>query len=250
MKEEVLASTIGLLLTDGGISVWGKKQLEVFLTSNSQALRNLFEKNIKQLFPERKLKFQTINGKTVKKIRICDKEVGRKLLEFSPTFRTRRCDVFPTCPRLRGLPQRGVCRECKPINGFPPVKIPEFIKEGSIELKRTILRVAMSCDGGIEFHEIVQKRRRNLQRRLFLRCHNPNLLQEWEKIFNDCGFKVTKTKNEIRITGKDQLKKFRNEIGFIEGVKVMRSKNWRGIDKNQLLDLVINSFDTNSAPKA
>jgi hypothetical protein len=249
-KDKDLAMLIGLLLGDGGISVISKNRFEIFLTSNSRALRESFRKCLENIFPEKKLRFEEISNKTVKKIRICDKEIGEQLLSFSPTFRTRPCNTFPICPMLKGKPEKAVCRECRPINGFPPVKIPEFIANGSPELKRLIVKGVMSCDGGIEFHPIKNGIKVNFQRRLFLRCHNPFLLAQWRKIFEDLGFDTTITKNEIRISGKNQLEKFKKEIGFIEGVEVKRSKNWKGIDKNMLLDIVIKSFSTSSAPKA
>ena len=76
------------------------------------------------------------------------------------------------------------------------------------------------------------------------------MLAQWRKIFEDLGFDTTITKNEIRISEKNQLEKFKKNIGFIDGVEVKRSKNWKRIDKNMLLDIVIKSFSTSSAPKA
>ncbi|MBI3413492.1 MAG: hypothetical protein HY051_05440 [Candidatus Aenigmarchaeota archaeon] len=202
IKEEVLASVIGMLLTDGGISVISKNKLEVFLTSNSEALRESFKQNLQILFPNLNLKFQTVHGRTVKKIRVCSREVGVEFLKFSTTFRTRPCNTFPVCPKFRGVPERAVPHECNSLNGFPPATLPSFIINGTPAVKRVALRSAMTCDGGIEFHKIVHNGKEYLQRRLLLRCHNPNLLGQWERVFVACGFKITKTINEIRITGK------------------------------------------------
>lgn len=243
-KEVTLALIVGMLLTDGGISVVGNGGLEIFLSNNSESLKKFFADNLKKLFQDKKLNFKTTHGK----IKLYSKEIAEEFLKLSPTFRTRPCNVPPFCPKWTGHPEKAVPHECNSLNGFPPARIPEFVMNGSIEVKGVALKAAMSCDGGIEFHKIKQNNKEYLQRRLVFRCHNPNLLSQWKKLFLDCGFKVTETKNELRITGKEQFKKFRDEIGFIEGVKVEKSKNWKGMDKNELLDIVINSWLP--APKA
>jgi len=240
MRLEKLIPTITLLLTDGGISRISKNSLEIFLTTNSKELQEIFIKNLTENFG--KIKFTIVPNGTVTKIRVCNKKIGEILLGLSNSFRTRACNTFPVCPKLKGEMKKLPCKKCKPINGFPPTKIPEVIMDGNQLQKRLALKIAMSADGGVEFHLVKQNGKIRWQRRLFLRCHNPNLKQQWKKLFEDCGFTITETDNEIRISGKEQLEKFKNEIGFVKGVKVVKSKFWNGLTKNELLEKAIKSF--------
>ena len=237
--QKHLATLIGLLLTDGGVSKMSKNRFEIFLASNSEGLRNKFESSMQICFDVDR--FYTINGETVCKIRAIEEVAGLELLKLSPTFRTRPCDVYPTCPKKTGNAERAIPHKCNSLNGYPPTRVPDFIMEGSVEIKRESLKAAISADGGVEFHTL-SKGIKYLQRRLLLRCHNPNLIKQWRILFEDCGFEVTETKNEIRITGVKQFLKFRAEIGFLDNVKVERSKNWNGFEKNEILDKMIDSF--------
>jgi len=49
--------------------------------------------------------------------------------------------------------------------------------------------------------------------------------------------------NDLEIKVKENLEKFRDSIGFIEGTKITKkSKVWHGIEKNKLLALCIDSY--------
>lgn len=240
LMEQHLASLIGMLLTDGGVSKISKNRFEIFLASNSKGLRNEFELDMREHFGVDR--FYTIHGKTVCKIRAVEESAGLQLLRLSPTFRTRPCNVYPFCPKMLGKELKTIPHECNSLNGYPPTKVPNFIMEGPLKTKRTALRSAMSGDGGVEFHEIFVGHKKYLQRRLIFRCHNPNLKIQWKKLFEDCGFNITETKNEIRISGIEQLLKFQAEIGFLNDVKVERSKYWNGFEKNEVLNKMISSF--------
>jgi len=240
-NEKELATISALLLTDGGVSKISKNQWEIFVTSKSNEILKLFEKNIVKIFHKKTTRIINKNG--VIKSRVCDKKIGEILLKLSPSFRTRSCSKFPICPLMKGK-QNKPCKKCESQNGFPPVIIPDFILLGKDkEIRNLVIRVAMSTDGCIEFHENKLKNKQWFQRRLSFRCHNPNLLDQWSQLFRGLGFKIKKTEKEIRITGKDQLIKFRNEIGFLKNVEVQRSKNWKGFTKNNVLDRAIESFN-------
>ncbi len=249
MDKIPLVSVITLLLTDGGISRLSENSYEIFLTSNSKSIRELFKIEMNEIFGK-KLDFKEIKSSTVTKVRICDVSIAKYLLKFSRSYRTRKCETYPICPKLKGVPEKAACRECKPINGYPPAEIPSIIKNGPLSRKKIAVKIAMSTDGGIEFHKIKVREKSYWQRRLFLRCHNPNLRKDWDKLIKDCGYNTTKTFNEIRISGIDQFNKYRNEIGFIENVKIHGSKRWKNHTKNEVLNIMINTFSANPAPKA
>ena len=51
-------------------------------------------------------------------------------------------------------------------------------------------------------------------------------------------------KRQVVLFKKQDIIKFRKEIGFIRGVKVTKdSKNWEGFEKNLILDLAIKTFE-------
>lgn len=241
--ETQLVRLIALLLTDGGISKASKNLYEIYITNNSNIILNMFEACIEDLFG--KQKFYRYKFKTVKKVKITSKEIGIYLLKFSSSYRTRPCNTYPKCL------DKTLCRICRSINGYPPARIPKFILNGKIEIRQEFLKIAFSADGCIEFYENKNKKnnkksnKKSIQRRISLFCSNPYILKQFKTMIKKCGFNITFTKTEIRITGKKQLNKFKNEIGFLDGVVVSsKSKFWCGYDKNELLRIVLNSYWT------
>lgn len=239
-SEMTLAQLIGILLTDGGVSKASKNLYEIYITNNSETLLNLFKVCICELFGQQK--FYEYKSKTVRKVKFTSDRIAAFLFAFSSSYRTRRCDTYPRCSRVE---DRIPCSVCLPDEGYPPVKIPDFISNGTAEIKKKFLKVAFSAEGCVEFYEnkYKNKAKTGLQRRVSLSCYNPNLLKQYSDMLKSLGYKISITKTEIRITGKEQLAKFSNEIGFLNDVYVSsKSKYWNNFDKNELLRLVLSSY--------
>jgi hypothetical protein len=62
------------------------------------------------------------------------------------------------------------------------------------------------------------------------------------------GFQIQTYGSQIRIQEYEMFRKFRDEIGFFDGVKIGRdSKYWESITKNELLDKIMLTYDSSSS---
>lgn len=122
---------MGILLTDGGVSKASKNLYEIYITNNSETLLRLFKVCISEIFGQQK--FYEYKSKTVSKVKITSYKIANFLFDFSPSYRTRRCDTYPKCSRMK---DRISCKFCLPMACYPPVKIPDFIANGTTEIKR------------------------------------------------------------------------------------------------------------------
>lgn len=173
-NETTLAQLVGILLTDGGVSKISKNLYEIYITNNSETLLQLFKDCISKIFGQQK--FYEYKSKTVNKVKITSKEIADFLFNLSLSYRTRPCDTYPKCSRMKN---KISCKLCLPDNGYPPVKIPDFILNNNDELKREFLKVVFSAEGCVEFYEnkYRYKNKTGLQRRVSLSCYNPRLLK-------------------------------------------------------------------------
>ncbi|MFH1332475.1 MAG: hypothetical protein ABIH63_04300 [archaeon] len=161
-----------------------------------------------------------------KETSVFSKEVTKSLLEISPSYNT-----YPT----KGLKNY--------IAGPQPSL--RFLENEDMSLLVESVRIAMSCEGSIfpEFsRDIVYP---NLQ----FACSHPELLEEWQDLFQKVGIKsfILKSKmtwSGVKGLGIKELKSIKRFIeigGFIEGVEITgKSKYYKGIYKNDLLKTLFN----------
>lgn len=111
------------------------------------------------------------------------------------------------------------------------------------------LSAAFSCDGGVSLYPARRVGKRGgtqwLIRTVFLACMHPTLTQQYKKLLEHFYVKVREeSKNgKLKIEKEEDIRQFRDLIGFIPCVKVTNhSKFWRGREKNEVLNLLINSY--------
>jgi hypothetical protein len=84
-------------------------------------------------------------------------------------------------------------------------------------------------------------------RRIKLACKHPILKEQISELLKKVGLLHQVSKEELIIERKRDILKFAEEIKFVPGVKVTKnSKFWRGLEKNDVLNLVIKSFEINA----
>jgi len=240
-RTKELAELSGMLLTDGGVTcVSGKWR--VHFTTTSDILEGRFKELVIKVLNRHPSKASTHSG-TQQNASI--NKIINELHELSPTFRTKPCNHFPICPKLRGKHFQP-CSICNPIKinneMFPPAKIPEFIfndKHGAIDF----LRAAFTCDGSIILSVAKSKNGFRLDRKVVLSCEHPQLKEQHAQFLVQLGFKPKIRKDCIVLGGKENIVKFQKEIGFIDGVRIIRNGRWGGMEKSKLLKLCVKSFD-------
>ncbi len=243
-KKYNLLKNLAFLLTDGNISR-SNERYEIAFTSKNPILRREFEKNIK-LIDDKINIYKKPFTSVVKNKKLVDISYN-----FSPTYRAKKCIHWPLCPKfldkLSGIP----CLECTPFKDhYPPttyIKLINYIKYFLGEIKKKsninnknqlkdILQIISSTEGSFS----LSKGRRNnkdyyIQYYISLASHNPHLLDEFSEILNLMGINHIKKQNEIIIRAIDEIRKFRNKIGFHIEVTVLQG-HYKGAYKSSVLN--------------
>lgn len=220
-KAGNLGILVGLLLTDGCVS---SKRFLVF-HNKSEVMHQLFQKQVSKVFGD--IHFtQRIESNGTKRTQVSSKLVVRKLLEMCEikTFRRKQFE-----------------------NGkFPSVKLPPFFGNLTRDSLFKILQVVFSADGSISIAVRWHKGNDSweIRRRIELTCKHPKLRNDFFTLISSIGFSPRTSHENITLEKKSDIQKFANEIRFVPGIKVGGdSKNWKGFEKNQILDLAIKTFD-------
>lgn len=151
------------------------------------------------------------------------KSLENELLKYNETFRT------------------------KPFQGgtFPNSRIPDEIMSANIEQKRSFLRLYATAEGSVILCPNLQRKWWVINRWVSVRCVHPVIIRQLRKLLSDFGISSRGSSKEIIIKGKENLARFRNEIGFLQGCKVTRKSHskWTGTEKNKLLGLSVFLYD-------
>jgi intein/homing endonuclease len=218
--EEDLAILVGMLLTDGCVS---SERLIIF-HSKSEALIKVFKNSICRVFGQVHFTERTESNGT-KRIQIASKELVKKLTEMCKieTFRRKRF-----------------------VNGnLPETRIPDFVKNLPEDVLLKFLQVVFSTDGSISVSVRWHKTNKNweIRKRIELSCKHKNLKNDFLEILRKTGFSPTISNDNITIQKKQDILNFSSKVRFIPGVKIGGdSNNWKGFEKNQILDLAVKSF--------
>ena len=216
-REVLLARIIGLLLTDG--SLWQIKKTNVWcvsFTSNSNELIEEFEKLSLELF-EIKFKRRPYRG-AIELKRSINRRFAEELISYTPTYRT-------------------LIKEGKETEA----KIPEFIKNNQ-ELAKEFLKYAFTGDGTIALQIGKANYGYRFDRNIRIFCEHSSLRKQYFELLSGLGYKPTMLKDGVLLRKPENVKKFSNEIGFVEGVKISGKGLWKGITKSDLLRFSANSY--------
>ncbi len=158
-------------------------------------------------------------GRSGKNVVVSDSELGKKLLELSPEYRTFAIDK----------------------NNQPTIR---FLDGKNLQTRVWATRFAFTTDGCISLPK-------NGKPEINLSCYNKSLSEEWTtflKQFRINGHlaKLKKAKEGVcgvRIYDSKSIYNFYRLGGFIDGVKVSRkSKKYQGQEKNALLTAAVKKW--------
>lgn len=240
IRQVVLLSAF--LLTDGGISSKGDKWLIYFRNKDDFILEE-FNKILK--VENNKIWTSKRNDGTTF-IRVVDNKLANKLFELSPSFRTKACNTFPICQHLTGKLSRCNIVGTVYVNNieYPKVQLPSILFM-SKRLACNFLKIYASCDGGVSVSLTKNKKKSYfLVRKVLISVKHPVLSDQITRLLKHLDFQPSQYKDQIRLVKKKDIIRFHKQVGFINGCKVSNdSKYFCGIEKNQLLNMVIKSFD-------
>lgn len=213
---------LAILYTDGCLSKKGKTGWRFFLGNTSWPIIQAFKESLMRLYslPEERIRIsqKIVNGKPFYKAVVDDVGIGQHLTDKFGTFRTLKINGDHTAARLPEL------NDFKTICQF--------------------LRVAFSCDGGINLY-VAKNRYRFLIRNAYLACQHPVLRKQYFELLKklDIKSKILEKDDSIRIQGRESLEKFAKTVGFMSGVKITQnSAYWQGFEKQKVLELAVASY--------
>lgn len=225
------ATLLGILYTDGCLSKKTENCWRFYLSNTSFEIIQTFKECMIDLF-----------GLDTRRVRISEKRVNGKPF-YKAVVDSGYCGNYLTAKygTFRTLAFK---HEGKKI--FPLAKLP-FTKADNPDLVAKFLKAAFSCDGGINLYVGLVKPRnyRFLIRNTYLSCHHPQLQLDYQRLLSylDIPSRILKADNKILVRGKNELRKFRDKVGFLEGVKITQhSAFWQGWEKNKVLDLAVDSY--------
>lgn len=223
-----LATLIGLLYTDGCLSPKGKSSWRFYFSNKSERLVAVFRDCMMRCFalPSSRIRLGMTNDGLYRAL-VDSKEIGDNLTNRFGTFRTLRY-------RNSELPKAHV-----------PVE--ELLQHNVAE---DFLRAAFSCDGGVNLYVArragTQSGTQWLIRGVYLACAHPQLRSEYCKLLCTLGITARNVAGDgkIKIETEKDIRAFHQKIGFIDGVHITHtSKFWPSIEKQKLLEHVIQSYD-------
>lgn len=225
--DKNLAMLLGFLFTDGCVSPKWKNSWRIYFSSKSEVLLSLFQGCIIQTFyldVKRVLVGKTSNG--FLKAVVNSKEIGNWLFTKYGRFRTLKFEDG-RLPKATLPVEELVLSNCT----------------------KYFLSIAFSCDGGISFyparHKTKHGEKKFLIRTVFLSCSHPKLRSDYVTLLKFLGIRVRNVSgdNKIKIETRENIEKFYQRIGFLDGVEVTHhSKFWRGYTKQHLLELLVSSY--------
>jgi len=229
--DKKMASLLAILFTDATVSPKYKNSWRILFGNTSQVLIDLFTECMRELFQLNEERVKIRMKKDGFWIAIVNsKAIGDYLTKRFGNFRTLRYK-----------------------NGeWPKAKLPlnQLIRDNvAVEF----LKVAFSCDGGLCFYPAKREGRRGdikwLIRTIFLSCSHPGLREDYLVLLKSLGIQARNVLGDgkIKIEKERDIRQFAKKIGFVKGVKVTgNSKFWKGYEKQQVLNLMISSYENPS----
>lgn len=232
LKNWELAILLGILFTDGCVSPKGKQSWRLYLASTSDVLIHLFSDCVTSVFSIDQSRVRVgCTPDKLHKVVVDSKEIGSWLVSMFGTFRTLRY----------------------PDGSLPRAKLPVLWLIES-KLAEHFLQTAFSCDGGVSLYPAYRKGSQGgtqwLIRTVFLSCAHPKLRVDYLELLEFVGIRAREVPKDgkIKIENKVDIRLFAERIGFTPGVCVAGdSKFWRGYEKNEVLNLILNSYGQPSA---
>lgn len=164
------------------------------------------------------------------------------LKEFGLTSNiTKHRNIFKVRKGCKGFSNK-LIEMCKiPIVGKKIMKdkivIPDFILSDK-NLVRLFLRIVASTEGYVKF---IRNKKGGYARRITLGSTSNNYKRIYSEMLNILSINNKIAKNEVKIYGFDNFIKFRDEINFVKGCKIVRGPR-KGMLKAELLDKMISTY--------
>lgn len=226
------ATLLGLLYTDGCVSRKGKSAWRLYFSNKATPLIELFRESITQRFgvPPERVRISEIKDGLTRAI-LDSKKVGDELIGRYGTFRTEtREEESETDAHL----------------------LVEALKQSSFTAE--FLRVVFTCDGGVNLYVARRSGKYGgtqwLIRGVYIACAHRQLQIDFYQLLLFLGIsaRIVPGDRKVKIETEAGLRAFHRYIGFVSGVYTTHtSRFWEGYTKQEILDMLIASYDDPAA---
>jgi hypothetical protein len=224
--NKTTATLIGLIFTDGCLSPKGVNSWRFYFSNKSQRLVSIFKESMIDVLklPAKRVRLDMTADGLYRAI-VDSKEAGQLFTEKFGTFRTLRY-----------------------ANGELPkthLPIQELIRHNVV---KEFLQAAFSCDGGVSLYvgrsKKINGQPKWLVRGVYLACAHGPLRVEYITLLKSCGVIARDAGDgKVKITNKENIEKFYQSVGFIDGVHITHtSRFWPNIEKQKLLERLVDSY--------
>lgn len=217
------AILLGLLFTDGCLSPKGKSSWRFYFSNKSERLVSIFRECMIQVFdlPSSRIRPGMTND-GLYRIIVDSKQAGELFTLQFGTFRTL------------SYPNGELTKAHLPIQ--------EILQHN---VAKDFLSAAFSSDGGVNLYVARRNKTQWLIRGVYLACAHPVLRKEYCLLLESFGIHAKNVAGDgkIKIETEKGIRAFHKNVGFIEGVQITHtSKFWPSIEKQKLLEQVIDSY--------
>jgi hypothetical protein len=204
-----LTKLIAYILTDGCVTIEGDNGLYLtFVNKNLNLIRD-FQEVLKELGLESTI---TKHGNDFR-VRKGSKKIASKIIKL--------CNLE--------IKNKSISKE--------NVKIPEFISNDR-NMTKLFLKIVASTEGYVK---LTRNKSGGYARRITLGSSNEKLKSIYSLLLGKLEISSRIAENEVKIYGLSNFKKFRRDVNFVKGCRVVRGPK-RGIEKSVLLDKMISTY--------
>lgn len=125
-------------------------------------------------------------------------------------------------------------------------RVPAEIFENFKVLGPPFLRALFDDDGCVALRS--SRKHKSWQRWVCLRSINTHGCEDIARLLSLLGIWSRRVSGAVIIARKENLKCFQSIVGFTDGVKVRRGL-WKGLNKTEILELLLNSYNAPSIPR-
>lgn len=170
-----------------------------------------------------------------------NKKWRKFFFKISPTFKTSPCilNKIDGCKCPKG--------HYKNTN-YPNIKVPKFVFKNKENIKN-FLQAFTNSEGSIQLRVNRHNKWLEFSRHVRISTEHPLLLKKIYKMLKilriENRFAPKSNPNSIIIQQKKSIKKFKKEIGFMDGIYITPTGIWGNYEKSKILNALISTFDFN-----
>ncbi len=127
---------------------------------------------------------------------------------------------------------------------YQSAKLPEEFFTLPNKIICDLLKVAFSADGSVSLRPYKSSKsdRWHIVKQIEFACTSTSLIKQWYDLIERVGIRCRIYRDHIIISGKENILKFKEKIGFLDGIKIMKNTLWENYTRGEILDALVESY--------